>query len=241
MEIHKPKPIHSWRELLSELGVVVLGIIIALSGERLLEYLRDRHHAKEARQNIHAEIAVNLAVLRNRNAIQPCIDRRLDEIGSLLNAGGEPGYEAPSWLGHPEIWEMVHAKWQVLSQAGRAPLLEADEQAAYGFIYALLQDILDDEGREQLAWGRLQVLEGFAHPSAGLRDSLRLELQDARTANADITGLDKTVERRAAQLGIVVGAADRRSVTGICFATNTPRAEALKRLQGVADTPAGGS
>jgi hypothetical protein len=48
----------------------------------------------------------------------------------------------------------------VLSQAGRAPLLAADEQAPYGFIYALLQDILDDEEREQLAWATCEPSKG---------------------------------------------------------------------------------
>ena len=38
MEIHKPKPVHSWRELLTELGIVVLGICIAISLEQFVEY-----------------------------------------------------------------------------------------------------------------------------------------------------------------------------------------------------------
>ena len=38
LEIHKPKPVHNWRELASEVGAVV-GIIIALSAEQLLESL----------------------------------------------------------------------------------------------------------------------------------------------------------------------------------------------------------
>jgi hypothetical protein len=53
-------------------------------------------------------------------------------------------------------------------------------------------------------------------------------------------GLRPPVERRAAQMGIVVEAADRRSVTGICFATTTPQAEALTRLKEVTDRPPGG-
>ena len=48
---------HNFREFLSELGVIVLGIIIALSGEQLLEHLRDRNRAAEARENIRHEIA----------------------------------------------------------------------------------------------------------------------------------------------------------------------------------------
>jgi hypothetical protein len=36
MAIHKPKPVHNWRELASEVGVIVVGIIIALTAEQFL-------------------------------------------------------------------------------------------------------------------------------------------------------------------------------------------------------------
>lgn len=37
MDIHKPKPIHNWREFLSEIGVIVLGVLIALGAEQSIE------------------------------------------------------------------------------------------------------------------------------------------------------------------------------------------------------------
>ena len=226
----------SWREFLYEIAVVVLGIVLALSGEQLLEQHRDRHKAADARNNIRAEIAGNLAVLRNRISTQQCIDRRLDEVAKLINASTEPGYQAPSWIGNPEIWELVHARWEVVSQAGRAPLLTPDEQAKYGFIYALFADIAADQDREQIAWARFGVLEGLAHPSAGIRDAIQLDLQVARLVNSDIEGLAGLLESRSAELGIAKQAADRRGETGVCFATNTPRAEALQRLRNTTPT-----
>src|SRR6185437_9249744 len=33
VEIHKPKPVHNWREFLTEIGVVVIGVCIALAAE----------------------------------------------------------------------------------------------------------------------------------------------------------------------------------------------------------------
>jgi hypothetical protein len=76
MEIHKPKAVHSFREFLSELGVVVLGIVIALSGEQLIEHMRDSHRAAEARKGIRDEIGMNIVVLQSRNSAQSCIDQR---------------------------------------------------------------------------------------------------------------------------------------------------------------------
>jgi hypothetical protein len=85
-DLHKPKPVHNFREFLSELGVVVLGIVIALSGEQLIESLHDKHKAGEAREGIRDEIEMNIAVLESRSAAQPCIDRRIDDIATLLGS-----------------------------------------------------------------------------------------------------------------------------------------------------------
>lgn len=63
MDVSKPKPMHSFREFLSEIGVVVLGIGIALGAEQLVEHVRDSHKASEARAGIRDEIAMNIAVL----------------------------------------------------------------------------------------------------------------------------------------------------------------------------------
>ena len=238
MDIHKPKPVHNFREFLSEIIVVVVGIAIALSGEQLIEHLHDRHKAAEARQGIREEIAVNLAVLRTRSSIQECIDRRLDELGRMLDASELPDYVPAGWLGRPQIWEMSHARWQVIAQAGRTPLLGAEEQFGYGFIYALFADVAADQDREQEAWARLRALEGLAHPSATLRDTLRLALPDARYVNWDIKNLSEVLERRGGEMAVAKQPPPRlQGDTGICFASNTPRAEALNRLSAEAGHP----
>src|SRR3954463_14035841 len=50
MEIHRLKPIHSWRDFLKELGTIVLGITIAISLEQLVESWHWNSEVKIARQ-----------------------------------------------------------------------------------------------------------------------------------------------------------------------------------------------
>src|SRR5712671_1668373 len=61
MEIHKPTAVHSWRELLTEIGVVVIGVCIALAAEQTVEWLHWRKQVAEARDVIATELAVNLS------------------------------------------------------------------------------------------------------------------------------------------------------------------------------------
>jgi len=216
MEIHKPKALHS-------------------CGEQLIEHMRDSHRAAEARAGIRDEIGINIAVLLSRNSIQSCIDQRIDEIGRLLDASDGANYVAPLWLGRPQIWEMLHARWQVVSQAGRAPLLAPEEQAGYGFVYALFADVAADEDREQIAWARMRAIEGLVHPGEAMKAELRLALQEARLTNWDIKNLNRGLQARAAAMAIPKQAMPRQQPdSGICFPVNTPRAEALNRAEAIA-------
>jgi hypothetical protein len=51
MHFHLPKPLHGWRAFAGEVGIIVIGVLIALSAERFAEYLHNRaqvRHGEEA-------------------------------------------------------------------------------------------------------------------------------------------------------------------------------------------------
>lgn len=156
-------------------------------------------------------------------------------MATLLEASEGTNFVVPTWLGRPQIWEMLHARWQVISQSGRAPLLAPEEQAEYGFIYALFADVAADEDREQFAWARLRAMEGLSHLSGTMRDELRLALQEARLTNWDIKNLSRSLQAKATEISLAKRSTPRvQADTGICFPTNTPRSEALNRLSATA-------
>jgi hypothetical protein len=37
MHFHMPKPIHGWRQFFGEVGIIVVGVLIALSAEQIVE------------------------------------------------------------------------------------------------------------------------------------------------------------------------------------------------------------
>ena len=179
MDIHKPKPIHNLREFLSEIAVVVLGISIALTGEQIIERLHENHVASEAREQIRSEVATNLAVLRNRVKIEPCMDKRFAELRQTLANGGTAAYVAPGFIGRPDSWDNQSGRWQAASQSGRVALLSSGEQLGFSFIYGQLAQILLLEADERQQWSHLQALEGVAHPSSTLIDAARPALRQA--------------------------------------------------------------
>ena len=60
MDVHAPmEPIHTWRDIALHLGVVTVGLFIALSLEAFVEHIHNRHLVTEARANIREELQIN--------------------------------------------------------------------------------------------------------------------------------------------------------------------------------------
>jgi len=68
MEIHAPEnPIHSKKEFLFHMFTVVLGILIALGMEGVVEWAHHRALVREARENIMVEIEKNIGTCMMRS------------------------------------------------------------------------------------------------------------------------------------------------------------------------------
>ncbi len=88
MEIHKPRPIHNWRDLTIEVAVIVVGIIIALTGEQLLQGLEWREKISRAEEQIRVEMSDDDGPeIFQRLALGDCIANGLDQIRASVNHG----------------------------------------------------------------------------------------------------------------------------------------------------------
>jgi len=96
MHFHLPKPLHGWREFAGEVGIIVIGVLIALSAEQLLENWHWRGEVREADRRMREDIGYDLAVAYERFAIDPCLRPRLGELrDELLKTGSNwPGSRA---------------------------------------------------------------------------------------------------------------------------------------------------
>ncbi len=187
MEIHKPHPIHGWRGFLKELGTIVLGILIALSLEQMVEAGREARESREAREDVRSEIGVDLAVLDWRRAEQGCIDRRLQEIETLLEAAAAGKPTPPvRWIGRPTSGPMFTFRFEAAMQAGRTSLFSSDEQAGYAAVYFPLSRTDQTSQSEQVSWAHLQGLVGAGRLTPEMILNLRQALAEAKFENYQI-------------------------------------------------------
>jgi hypothetical protein len=104
MHFHLPKPLHGWREFAGEVGIIVIGVLIALGAEQLVEAAHRQREGVQAEGTIRDEIELNLGRLQSRRAIHSCVNRRIEDIQALLDsAASNPDITTPTWIGRRNI------------------------------------------------------------------------------------------------------------------------------------------
>lgn len=162
MEIHhKGHVFQGWREFLKEVGIIVLGVLIALGAEQAAVAVHEAGKAARAEALVRDEFALNVAFARERLASTPCMLSRLDELrrvllktsdGTALPNLGEIG-RIPN---RPFEWEA----WTSMVSAGLVDHLSDQRQWAYQHIYLNggANDAIEQE--EQRDWATLYSLSG---------------------------------------------------------------------------------
>ena len=83
-----PKPIHGWREFAGEVGIIVIGVLIALGAQQVIENISDRQRADDAMAAIRIEVADHEFSAAEIEIAAPCIVAQIDAIQQRLVTGG---------------------------------------------------------------------------------------------------------------------------------------------------------
>lgn len=227
MHFHLPKPLHGWREFAGEVGIIVLGVLIALGAEQLVERIHQRQEAQRAEQVIRSEIGLNLGRLQSRMGIYGCVSRRLDEIQKLLDdAGSGSNFVTPSWIGRPQYWTFLNSRWEAESQAGGAALISPGRLSNYGVMYNRMQNLLSEMDPEQTDWAKLRTLEHLRSLDRAGALEFSVTLQDARYRNWRIALVTGQMFNMARTLGLHALPNTTPSDRSTCLPITTTRARA---------------
>jgi hypothetical protein len=88
METHSPHPLHNWRELLKEWGIIVLGVLTALLAEQAVQSIDWRQKVEAALADMDNELSVGDGPQAYvRLSIDRCVTLRLDAIREAVERG----------------------------------------------------------------------------------------------------------------------------------------------------------
>ncbi|MEO7635831.1 MAG: hypothetical protein ABIS38_09340, partial [Sphingomicrobium sp.] len=183
MDLRLPKPIHGWRQFLGEVGIIVLGVLLALGAEQVASNIHDRDVAAETTADVSDELNDGLASMALRRTAIPCIDRRFAELRAIFKTWQETGtFETPQWVAQSPVIEIPLERYNAAADGGRLTLLSGEKQARMGAVVEGLSRFDRIQREERLAWGRLRALQmGPKALGPGERTMLLEALQDAAT------------------------------------------------------------
>jgi hypothetical protein len=151
MDIHKPKPMHGLREFLSEIGVVVLGVLIALGAEQGVDALHWQHKIHQAVEAMRLELRDDDGPQGFvRIAVEPCFSAQLDGIQAAVESGKgrqEIGRLAAAYRPPFRTWDSDAWKSVISSDFGAH--VSAEQMSDWSKPYRTLGDLAAVNAQER--------------------------------------------------------------------------------------------
>lgn len=159
MDIHPPHgPVNSLKDFLFHLLTVILGILIALSLEGLLEWHHHRSLTEEARSNLSAEIRENRQRLERGLSEVPETKQRLKVTISAVEAIRKNRHnDRTSNLDWSfGVMPLPATAWSTAASTGAVGYMNFSEVEGYTWIYVLQDQFLTMQQSTLATWLDLQ-------------------------------------------------------------------------------------
>lgn len=213
MHIHLPKPLHNWREFVSEIGIIVIGILLALTAEQIAENWHWEKQAREAREALRSEVQDDdLPQAYARLAMAPCIDVQLEDLQRAFDnqvdrsqfAALTRAYSPPVRTWDDEAWKAVVATG-VLAHGG------SEELIRWSLPYRMVKEIGPRNAEEHSA---VVNLKSISHAPGKLTpaelDRVVVALEHLRAAERLMVSGSRVLLAGAAQAGVQLTAAQEK-------------------------------
>lgn len=161
MHFHLPKPLHGWREFAGEVGIIVLGVLIALSAEQLVETIHERREVGQLRDAMGSELADARARWENMRAADRCSIERLDTLQRWLataSAGERVDHAYPVFL-----WNMHSDAWGIAKTSQATAQIPLHQRLTYASLYAAIDNWRELLGEERANSEALSALFATAN------------------------------------------------------------------------------
>jgi hypothetical protein len=184
MHFHLPKPLHGWREFAGEVGIIVVGVLIALGAEQLVEAAHWRSEVRDFRAAVDHELGRDFGIYAVNMENRSCVQRRIADLQKLLDGssgGHQPRLREP--IGRPANYTFYFSVWDNKS-ADVTAHLPLNVRIGYAEFYDDFRNADQVRDRELNLWRSLsqfEQAEPFTHD-----DRMRFRELLTRVIHADL-------------------------------------------------------
>ena len=201
-----PKPLHGWRAFMGEVGIIVLGVLIALAFGQIVDAWQWRDKVSHAEAAMRIELAEDDGPQAyGRVLIGRCLDMQLARIHD--EAGSVPADQLRQWVASytPPFRTWDSEAWNVVVASDTGSHMGSDRLIAWSAPYRILPSMTEGNEREAQ---QVVELRNALPPTGDLSPSdlrsLRLTAGQLRLANHRFMSGSKLLLGRMRDLGAQV-------------------------------------
>jgi hypothetical protein len=241
MPVKLPTPRNGWRVFAGEVGVIVLGVVIALAAQQAVEALNWREEVRRTEEALIIEIADSVVHASERQMVNRCLSGRL---ASLI---GKVSSNQGSWKGDPmpinkspRAVATVSAApyrtpnrpwssnvWEAAQNGGVFNHMRRERVAAFSKVYARLEGLRKVNEAEHQVFPNLLFLSFDTQLDAGTRQQAlaglgKLDwlngtiLLDGKMLIAEVRALRLDFSRTSLKRDLAERERNQRSLRGEC-------------------------
>ncbi len=159
MEIHRPGVVRNWHDFLKEVGIIVLGVSIALAGEEAVSYLNWKEEVAVVQDSVDDELEDALFSAMERIKIADCQRRTLDRLDQIADQSqGSLAIRKPP-VRRIRLWGS--AAWDAAVASGAIAHMDHDKRNTYASLFSFLRLFRDLNLRQEELWARI---DAYQHP-----------------------------------------------------------------------------
>jgi hypothetical protein len=201
VNIELPRPLGGWRVFFGEVGVIVLGVVVALGAQQVAQDLQMQGDVSAFRKTIDREIAFNAYVYDVRARQESCLTGQLDALDAWLERARNGDVVPPLAAAGPVTFSYYRSAWDNRNANVFAHLPDQTRQK-YGEFYDELANNTHQSNLEADAWRDLAPYVEPGALSLDDRRKIRSTLSEARALAGKIVGNIAFSGEIASELGV---------------------------------------
>ena len=202
MHVHLPKPLHGWRELAGEVGIIVVGVLIALAFGQLVDSWQWHNKVAIVRKSVMGELANDRARWEVDVASSRCAEQDIDRLDRWSQGKGDATAPSPIRVSRTHNWFWMHwANWNLATSSQALDHFPIKEQLALAALYDGIQHRQIDTEKASDLLGRVRTLVPLADGPQGRRE-LRAALGNLRWELDALINNDDYMKRHFDAVGV---------------------------------------
>src|SRR5438270_11253748 len=141
MHFHLPKPLHGWRAFVGEVGIIVIGVLIALGAEQIVERWQWRGKVQETTNQLDAELHRDARAAYAGLVAALCMDRQLQAIDVALASARQTGRVQATLAFTPPLHVFTEDTWLNARALEVADQLSPEQIQEYSRLFFFPRDL----------------------------------------------------------------------------------------------------